>query len=100
MFICQYGVKALLFGNVNWAEVQGSNEPHELSLFGSHAHSLVGILCGGFYLHNISLPIIRNAQNPENNLRDVFLGFLLVFISYVACGTLGYIGFSNEEIFS
>lgn len=61
VFICQYGVKALLFGNVTWAEVQGSGEPHELSLFGSDAQSLVGILCGGFYLHNISLPIIRNA---------------------------------------
>jgi hypothetical protein len=55
----------------------------------------MGILGGGYYLHNISLPIIRNSKNPENNVRDVFIGYFLVFLSYVLCGTLGYYGFSG-----
>ena len=51
-------------------------------------------MCGGFYLHNISLPIYRNSKNPKNNFRDVFAGFFLVFLSYIVCGCLGYVGFS------
>lgn len=55
---------------------------------------LLGILGGGYYLHNISLPIFRNSKNPENNIRDAFIGYFLVFLSYVSCGVLGYYGFS------
>jgi len=55
----------------------------------------MGILGGGYYLHNISLPIIRNAEKPENNVRDVFLGYFLVFLSYAICGFFGYYGFSG-----
>lgn len=53
----------------------------------------MGILGGGFYFHNISLPVIRNARNPEKNVRNILLGYFLVFITYVLCGTLGYFGF-------
>lgn len=62
-------------------------------MFNKNYTCLFGILCGGFYLHNISLPIYRNAKYPENNVRDVFIGFVLVFLSYALCGILGYIGF-------
>lgn len=53
----------------------------------------MGMLGGGFYLHNISLPIVRNSKNPENNKRDVLIGYSLVLISYIVCGSLGYFGF-------
>jgi hypothetical protein len=56
----------------------------------------MGMLSGGFYLHNITLPIIRNSANPKSNVRDVFIGYFLVFISYSVCGTLGYFGFTGE----
>jgi len=57
---------------------------------------LMGILGGGYYLHNISLPIVRNSKNPEKNVRDVFIGYLMVFISYCLCGLFGYYGFSGS----
>jgi len=57
----------------------------------------MGILAGGYYFHNISLPVIRNSRNPENNVRDVFIGYFLVFISYVACGVLGLYGFTGSS---
>ncbi len=56
----------------------------------------MGILGGGYYLHNISLPIVRNSAKPENNVRDVFLGYFLVFISYSLCGFFGYYGFTGD----
>lgn len=53
----------------------------------------MGILGCGYYLHNISLPIIRSARNPENSIRDVILGYFLVYISNSICGTMAYFGF-------
>ena len=70
-----------------------------LALISSGYANLLGILGGGFYLHNISLPIYRNSKNPDNNVRDMFLGFLVVALSYIVCGILGSIGFSNLDLF-
>lgn len=58
---------------------------------------LMGILAGGFYFHNISLSVIHNARNPENNVRDVFVGYFLTFLTYVICGSLGYYGFTGSH---
>jgi hypothetical protein len=62
-------------------------------MFGAHYAKLMGILGGGFYFHNISLPVIRNNKNQENNVRDVFIGYSLVFLTYCFAGVLGYYGF-------
>lgn len=74
--------------NVDWA----SNE-RVIVLFNSNVSPLAGILCAGYFLHTCSLPIVRSSANPEKQIRDVFIGYLLVFISYAVCGSLGYIGF-------
>jgi len=70
-----------------------------ISYFSPHYPHLLGILGGGYYLHNISLPIHRNSKNQDNNIRDVFLGYLLVFLSYSTCGVLGYYGFASHMQF-
>jgi len=72
--------------------------PYEawVEIVGSHFAVLMGILGGGFYFHNISLPVIRNSKNPENNERDVFIGYFLVFLTYCFAGVLGYYGFVGE----
>jgi hypothetical protein len=36
---------------------------------------------------------MRSAKNPENNIRDLFISYTLVFMSYVIVGGFGYIGF-------
>ena len=76
-----------------------SSATSEILMFGSSYNHLLGILAGGFYLHNISLPIYRNSKYPENSVRDVFLGFLAVCLSYIFCGILGAFGFSSHKIF-
>lgn len=55
----------------------------------------MGILGGGFYFHNLSLPVIRNARDPSKVPRDLFLGYLMVFLTYWSCGVLGYYGFTG-----
>jgi hypothetical protein len=73
------------------------NGDTEVLLFAANYGHLLGILGGGFYLHNISLPIYRNSKNPENSVRDMFLGFLVVALSYIICGTLGALGFGSAN---
>lgn len=68
--------------------------PIYIKLFSSEYPPLMGILGGGFYLHNIALPITSKSANPKNNRRDIFIGYLLVFFSYTICGVMGYFGFS------
>lgn len=67
-----------------------------INMFNGGFPPLMGILGGGYYLHNITLPIIRNSKKPENNRRDVLIGYSLVFVSYIVCGSLGYFGFSGS----
>ncbi len=57
----------------------------------------MGVLGGGFYFHNIALSVCKNARNPENNVRDVFLGYFATFLTYVICGTLGTYGFTGSH---
>mmetsp|Transcript_1201 Transcript_1201/g.2198 ORF Transcript_1201/g.2198 Transcript_1201/m.2198 type:complete len:187 (-) Transcript_1201:296-856(-) len=68
-------------------------------MFGTQFSPVMGILAGGFYLHNISLPIYRGSKYPEKSVRDMFIGFLVVCLSYCVCGTLGTFGFNSEAIF-
>ena len=67
-----------------------------IELFASQYARLMGILGGGFYLHNISLPIIARNPNPKTNERDLFIGYFMVFLTYITFGIVGYLGFSAE----
>lgn len=68
-----------------------------ISLVSTPFAPLMGILAGGFYFHNISLSVIHNARNPENNVRDVFLGYVATFLTYVICGVAGTYGFTGSH---
>lgn len=61
-------------------------------LFTANFSPLASILNVGFYLHTCAVPIMRNAKKPENNSRNLFIGYTIVFFSYVIIGALGYFG--------
>lgn len=58
---------------------------------------LAGMLGCGYYLHTCAPNITRTARNPENNIRDLFMGYSLVFMTYVIVGGLGSIGFISSK---
>lgn len=72
----------------NWSDPQRT-----LVMFNLNFAPLAGILCTGYFLHTCSLPVLRSSKAPEKNIRDLFLGYLLVYISYSVVGVFGYIGF-------
>lgn len=69
--------------------------PRTIVLFNANFSPIAGILCAGYFLHTCSTPIMRSAKNPENNIRDLFISYTLVFMSYVIVGGFGYIGFTG-----
>ena len=68
-----------------------------VKLSGSEFMPLMGILGGGFYFHNMSLSMVANARHPENNTRNILIGFILVFITYSVIGVTGVYGFTGSN---
>lgn len=68
-----------------------------IPLFGGNSTPLMGILGGGFYFHNMSIPMVQNAKYPEHNTRNILLGFILVFLTYCVIGVTGVYGFTGSE---
>ena len=64
-------------------------------MFRNQFNNLAGMMTLGYFIHNVAISIVKENRHPENNLRDVFIGYLLVFLSYSLVGTLGYLGFSG-----
>ena len=48
-------------------------------------------------MHQISLPLLKSAADPSKNIRNIFLGYLTVFITYLIVGCLGYVGFTGSK---
>lgn len=65
----------------------------ELKLFSANFSPLAGALGIGYFLHTVSLAIVRNNAVQKNNERDVFYGYLLVGFTYMMVGAMGSIGF-------
>ena len=103
IFIIYTGIKSLTdteFSIGSYDDSMKTNwqtNQRTLVLFYSNFPSLLGVMCAGYFLHTCSLSIVRNTANPDKITRDVFIGYLMVFISYSVVGVLGYIGFMGVD---
>ncbi|CDW86646.1 UNKNOWN [Stylonychia lemnae] len=104
LFLIGVGVSALQDTNFEVVETYDNSqqndiesESYTLQLYSLQFAPLMGIMNGGFYFHNLAIPILKNSSKKENNARDVFFGYFLALLSYLACGLLGYIGFSGKQ---
>ena len=103
-FIVCVGLTGIYHGGYEYAlkvdnKADETIDTDKMILFASAYSHLMGTLGGGFYLHNISLPIYQNSKRPEKAVRDMFLGFLMVCLSYILCGVLGMYGFKSTYLF-
>ena len=80
-----------------YKENKKGNEERYLYLFGENPGILTGTLSLGLFCHSVILPLMKNNRNPENNQRDLFLGYVCVSLTYIIIGIFGYIGFSGAE---
>jgi len=59
---------------------------------------LAGLLSISFYIHGMILPIVKSAKNPQNNVRNVTLGYILVALSYSIVGAVGYLAYWYADV--
>ncbi|KAI3422353.1 hypothetical protein GPALN_012876 [Globodera pallida] len=66
---------------------------HFVQLFNWKFPALSGTLALAFFIHNAILTILRNQKHPENNSRDLFIGYSLSAFCYVLIGSLFFLAF-------
>ena len=64
-------------------------------MFRNQFNNLAGMMTLGYFVHNVAISIVKDNKVQENNLRDVFVGYFMAFLSYSLVGSLGYLGFSG-----
>ncbi|VDK18176.1 unnamed protein product [Anisakis simplex] len=80
--------------NVNFSD---ANSEHFAQLFRWRFPALTGILTLAYFLHNIILTILRNQKYPENNVRDLTVGYSLAAFSFIFIGSLFYLLFPTHR---
>jgi hypothetical protein len=100
IFVISNGIYSICTTDFDFEYILNHNKPNvsprHLYLFGDNPILLAGTLTLSYFSHSFALPMMKNNERQENNKRDLFLGYCLVFGTYVFLGILGYIGFSGE----
>ncbi|VDL75871.1 unnamed protein product [Nippostrongylus brasiliensis] len=67
--------------------------PHFVHSASWNFPALTGMLTMSYFIHNCLLTMLRNQRNPENNVRDLCIGFALVAFSYIFVAATIYSAF-------
>ena len=99
VFVIYTGIRTLATDTFHFEykeNIEGSKD-RNLFLFGTNPGILTGTFSIGMFCHSVILPLMKNNRKPENNQRDLFLGYVCVTLTYIIIGIMGYIGFSGSE---
>lgn len=100
LFVYYTGIKSLFNTTYDYNYIYNKgNSPSHMSLFGDDPSKLAGALSLGYFTHTIIIPVIKNNEDQRNNRRDLFLGYLLVFLTYTSVGVAGYYGFCGSSFY-
>ena len=102
IFVIYQGIATLATDKFHFEykeNIEGSKD-RNLFLFGEKIGLLAGTLSIGLFSHSIILPLMKNNRKQENNQRDLFIGYILVTLTYIIIGLMGYIGFSGSDFSS
>lgn len=100
LFVYYTGIKGFFDTTYDYKYILNKGDgPSHILLFGDDPSKLAGALSLGYFTHTIIIPVIKNNEDQKNNKRDLFLGYLLVFITYTTIGITGYYGFSGSSFY-
>uniref|UniRef100_A0A0N4ZHU8 NAD(+) diphosphatase n=1 Tax=Parastrongyloides trichosuri TaxID=131310 RepID=A0A0N4ZHU8_PARTI len=76
--------------NIDFSNI---SSPNYAPLWRLRFPALTGTLALSYFIHNAILTILRNQKNPENNARDLSIGYSLSAFCYLIIGTMFYVAF-------
>lgn len=59
---------------------------------------LTGVLTLAFFIHNCIITLLKNNKNQENNVRDLFIAYMLVTLTYLYIGLLVFASFPSPPL--
>lgn len=59
---------------------------------------LTGVLTLAFFIHNCIITLLKNNKNQENNVRDLFIAYMLVTLTYLYIGFLVFASFPSPPL--
>lgn len=77
---------------------QGAKTVPSNALFKPHFAWLSGILTASFLLHNAIINIMKVQRHPENNMRDLTIGYGLAVFTYLLVGSVCFVCFRHSEL--
>ena len=95
IFIVFLGIRALSTEEItfiNTGKVGAGNEGLQLILFDTDLTELIGVFCVAYLMHNVVAGMMKSNKNPNNNSRDLFISYSIVFIIYTLLGLFGCFG--------
>ncbi|XP_076347768.1 sodium-coupled neutral amino acid transporter 9 homolog [Tachypleus tridentatus] len=69
-----------------------------VSLYLPSFPALAGVSSMAFFIHNCILSLCRNQKNPENNVRDLIIAYVLVCLTYFLIGFLIFVSFPLKKL--
>lgn len=69
-----------------------------MQLFTKNFGELAGALALAFFGHNVVNAIVANNEKPQNNVRDLRIGYLFVYIIYLIVGIFGSVGIVGIKV--
>ncbi|RCN27348.1 hypothetical protein ANCCAN_26918, partial [Ancylostoma caninum] len=80
--------------NMNFVD---ADSIHYAKSFSWRFPALTGTMTLSYFIHNAVITILRNQKNPENNARDLSIGYSLAAFCYVFIGFTFYAGFPVQR---
>ncbi len=98
LYVLGNGIYSMTNTNYDFEYIKNKTNDtnRHLYLFGENPSLLAGTMSLGYFSHSFVLSMMKNNENQNNNKRDLFIGYILVFLTYISVGIIGYIGFSGS----
>ena len=99
LFVIYTGISSIFNTDFDFEYIKNkkNSDKRHLKLFGEDPSIFEGTLSMGYFCHTTILPIIKANEKQENNIRDLFLGYIFVGLTFSLSGIFGYIGFSGKD---
>ena len=98
VFLIYIGMSCLLKYEIKFVTTGIPGEENKglnIVLFTTNLQNLVGVFALAFFNHNLIVGIMKGVENSKNNVRDLYISYVIVWFIYLVLGALGMFAVSG-----